>query len=263
VSTRQLEGKVAIVTGAGRGIGRGIAQRFALEGAKVIVASLGEDECNTAVHEIRAAGGDATAKPTNVGIKDDVVSMVGFTVETYGQLDILVNTAQSFGTRQNPTGGPLPTPVHDFTDEEVEWTFATGLYGSLWAMQAAFPHLRGRDGRVINFGSYYGKTGQEGTLAYNVTKEAIRALTRTAAREWAKDGITVNVLNPAAKTDAAAHVEKNNPEAFARALAVIPMGRLGDPEGDIAPVAVFLASPGGGYITGQTIEVDGGMLIHA
>jgi NAD(P)-dependent dehydrogenase (short-subunit alcohol dehydrogenase family) len=134
---------------------------------------------------------------------------------------------------------------------------------ALWAMQAAFPHMRDRGGRIINFGSWYGKAGQEGTLAYNLTKEAIRALTRTAAREWAKYGITVNVINPAAKTDAAAHVERNNPEAFAQALAMIPMGRFGDPEGDIAPVAAFLASRAAGYVTGQTIEVDGGLLMHA
>jgi NAD(P)-dependent dehydrogenase (short-subunit alcohol dehydrogenase family) len=137
VSMRQLEGKVAIVTAAGRGIGRGIARAFAREGATVVVASLGEDECNTVVDEIRAVGGTAIPKPTNVGIRDDVVSMVGFAVEAYGQLDILVNTAQSFGTRQNPTGAPVPTSVQDFTDEELAWTFETGLHGSLWAMQGA------------------------------------------------------------------------------------------------------------------------------
>jgi NAD(P)-dependent dehydrogenase (short-subunit alcohol dehydrogenase family) len=235
---------------------------FAREGARVVVASLGVDECDLTVDEIRTAGGTATAKPTNVGVKDDVVSMVQCAIETYGQLDILVNTAQSFGTRRNPTGATVPTPVQDYTDDEIAWTFQTGLSGSLWAMQAAFPHMRDRGGRVINFGSWYGKAGQEGTLAYNVTKEGIRALTRTAAREWAKYGITVNVINPAAKTDAAAHVEHINPEAFAHARAMIPMGRFGDPETDIAPVAVFLASAASGYVTGQTFEVDGGLLMH-
>jgi len=263
VGTRQLEGKVAIVTAAGRGIGRGIARLFAREGAKVVVASLGEEECAITVDEIRAAGGTATAKATNVGLKDEVVSMVRFAVESHGQLDILVNAAQSFGTQAKPTGATVPTPVQDYSDEEIAWTFATGLSGSLWAMQAAFPYMRDRGGRIINFGSWYGKAGQEGTLAYNLTKESIRALTRTAAREWAKYGITVNVINPAAKTDAAAYVEQNNPEAFAQALAMIPMGRFGDPEGDIAPVAVFLASAASGYVTGHTFEVDGGLLMHA
>ncbi|HEY1966932.1 MAG TPA: SDR family oxidoreductase [Pseudonocardia sp.] len=258
----RLNGRVAIVTAAGRGIGRGVAIRFAREGAKVIVASLGPEECDATVDAIRAAGGTAEAKPTNVGVKDDVVSMVQFAVETYGKLNIVVNTAQSFGTRRQPTGSPVPTGVEKFTDDEIDWTFTTGLKGSLWAMQAAFPYLSDGGGRVINFGSWYGKAGQQGTLAYNLTKESIRALTRTAAREWAPHGITVNAINPAAKTDAAASVEANNPEAYNQALAMIPMGRMGDPVSDIAPVVVFLASEESQYVTGQTIDADGGLFMH-
>jgi 2-hydroxycyclohexanecarboxyl-CoA dehydrogenase len=259
----RLQGKVAIVTSAGRGIGNGIATLFAAEGAKVLVASLGEEECRLATEKIVGDGGSATAVPTNVGVKSDVEAMVRGALDTYGQLDILVNVAQAFGTRDQPTGQPVPTPVQDYSDNEIDWTLATGFYGSLWAMQAAFPHLRGRDGRVINFASIYGQICTTGTLAYNITKEAIRALTRTAAREWAQEGITVNALLPAARTDAAANIEKDNPDAYTAAVNMIPMGRLGDPATDIAPAALFLASPDSRYVTGQTLAVDGGMLMRA
>jgi NAD(P)-dependent dehydrogenase (short-subunit alcohol dehydrogenase family) len=259
----RLDGKVAIVTAAGRGIGHGIATLFAEEGAKIVVASLGDAECKATTEEILAAGGKAVSCPTNVGNKDDVLAMVRRAIEEFGQLDILANVAQSFGTRANPTGQPVPNPVQDFSDDEIDWTFDTGFRGSMWAMQAAFPHLRGRDGRVINFGSFYGVTGQAGTLAYNVTKEAIRALTRTAAREWATEGVTVNAINPAARTDAVANIERENPDVYAAATGAIPMKRLGDPYGDIGPAALFLASADSRYITGQTLAVDGGLVMHA
>jgi NAD(P)-dependent dehydrogenase (short-subunit alcohol dehydrogenase family) len=259
----RLDGKVAIVTAAGRGIGNGIATLFAREGAKVVAASLGEEETVAAVERIVADGGTATAVPTNVGVRAEVEALVAAAVETYGQLDVLVNVAQSFGTEAAPTGQPVPTPVAEYDDAEVDWTFTTGFYGSLWAMRAAFPHLRGRDGRVINFASIYGQICPEGTLAYNATKEAIRALTRTAAREWAQQGVTCNAILPAAKTDAATNIEIHHPEAYATATAQIPMGRLGDPHADIAPAVLFLASPDARYITGQALAVDGGMLMRA
>ncbi|MHB8691560.1 MAG: SDR family NAD(P)-dependent oxidoreductase [Solirubrobacteraceae bacterium] len=258
----RLQGKTAIVTGSGRGIGRAIAELYAREGANVVIASVGEDECNVAVNAITAAGGAAAAKPTNVGQRDDVESMVAFTVDTYGGLDILVNNAQSWGTAEQPAPLPIPTPIEEFNEAELEWTFDTGFRGTWWAMRAAFPHMRERGGRIINFGSWYGQMGNYGTVAYNVTKEAIRALSRTAAREWAPFGVTVNVITPAGKTDAARSIEEINPDAMAAALATIPMGRLGDPQTEVAPAALFLASDEARYITGQTLGVDGGVFLH-
>jgi NAD(P)-dependent dehydrogenase (short-subunit alcohol dehydrogenase family) len=158
----------------------------------------------------------------------------------------LVNNAQSWGTRDQPTGMPVPTPLESFDDAELDWTFDTGFRGTFWAMQAAFPHMRERGGRIINFASPYGMTGNDGTVGYNITKEAIRALTRTAAREWGRHAITVNTVLPTAKT-----------------VASIPMGRLGDPHLDIAPAVLLLATDDARYITGQTLGVDGGMLLHA
>jgi NAD(P)-dependent dehydrogenase (short-subunit alcohol dehydrogenase family) len=105
--------------------------------------------------------------------------------------------------------------------------------------------------------------GNAGTVGYNITKEAIRGLTRTAAREWARHAITVNVVVPAAKTDAAVNIERADPEAMAAAVAAIPMGRLGDPRLDIAPAALFLATDDARFITGQTLGADGGSFLHA
>src|SRR5260370_28360286 len=236
----RLAGRTAIVTGAGRGIGRAIAELYAREGARVVVASRSAGGCAAAVQAIEAADGTAIAKPTNIGIKADVVDMVGFAVETYGSLDILVNNAQSWGTRDQPTGLPVPTPLESFDDAELDWTFDTGFRGTFWAMQAAFPHMRQRGGRIINFPSMYGTIGNAGTVGYNITKEAIRGLTRTAAREWGRHAITVNVVVPTAKTDPAANIDRAGPDAMAAAVAPIPAGRLGHPRLDIAPALLFL-----------------------
>jgi NAD(P)-dependent dehydrogenase (short-subunit alcohol dehydrogenase family) len=259
---RRLHAKTAIVTGSGRGIGRAIAELYAREGANVVIASVGEDECSSVVNAITGAGGTAVAKPTNVGRRDSVEEMVAFAVETYGRLDILVNNAQSWGTAEQPTPLPIPAPIEEFNEAELEWTFDTGFRGTWWAMRAAFPHLRERGGRIINFGSWYGQMGNYGTVAYNVTKEAIRALSRTAAREWAPFGVTVNVITPAGKTDASRSIEETNPDAMAAAIAAIPMGRLGDPQTEVAPAALFLASDDARYITGQTLGVDGGVFLR-
>ena len=150
----RLAGRTAIVTGAGRGLGRAIAELYAREGARVVIASRSAEGCASAVEAIEAAGGTAIAKPTDVGVKSEVVEMVGFAVETCGSLDILVNNAQSWGPRDEPTGLPVPTPLELFDDAELDWTFDTGFRGTFWAMQAAFPHMRERGGRIINFASW-------------------------------------------------------------------------------------------------------------
>jgi NAD(P)-dependent dehydrogenase (short-subunit alcohol dehydrogenase family) len=263
VTGGRLAGRTAIVTGAGRGIGRAIAELYAREGARVVIASRSADGCSAAVKTIEAAGGTAVAKPTNIGIKSDVVDMVGFAVETYGSLDILVNNAQSWGTRDKPTGLPVPTPLESFDDAELDWTFDTGFRGTFWAMQAAFPHMRERGGRIINVASGYGMIGNAGTAAYNITKEAVRGLTRTAAREWGRYAITANVVAPTAKTDSADEIERADPKGMAAAVAAIPAGRLGDPHLDIVPAVLFLATDDARYITGQTLGVDGGLFLHA
>ncbi len=244
-----LAGKVAVVTGAGAGIGEGIARRFAAEGARVVVA------------EIDAAAGQAVARDiggvfvgTDVANRSDVENAVQTALFEYGSIDIVVN---------NAWGGGKIGRVENKTDEQLAHGIAVGYYGPYWAMRAAFPHMKARGwGRVINMCSLNGVNAHMGTLEYNAAKEALRALTRTAAREWAPTGVTVNAICPAAKSQAFFQAIGQYPQLEAMADAANPMGRLGDPYDDIAPVAVFLASEGCRYLTGNTLFVDGGSHIN-
>jgi NAD(P)-dependent dehydrogenase (short-subunit alcohol dehydrogenase family) len=254
-----LEGKVALVTGAGRGIGRAIAEEYAREGARVMVASRTASTVDEVVQGIRASGGEADGHPCDVGERDQVLGAVAQTVAAYGGIDILVNNAQSFGTRAEPLVSSSTTPVEAVTEDEWDWTFDTGVKATLRAMQAAFPHMKARGGgRIINFGSRRGIMCNPDSLAYNCNKEAVRALSRTAANAWGKHGINVNVINPVIETDAARGVFANYPGTRESTEAAIPVGRWGQPE-DCARVAVFLAGPDSGYLTGMTFMVEGGL----
>jgi NAD(P)-dependent dehydrogenase (short-subunit alcohol dehydrogenase family) len=245
----RLQDRVAIVTGGGDGIGQGIVRRFAAEGARVVVAEL-----DAAAGDAVAASVGAVAVQTDVASKESVLAMVAATLDAYGTVDILVNNAWG--------GGSLSRVEHK-TDAALAHGLAVGFYGPFWAMQACFPVMRGAGrGRIINLCSLNGVNAHIGTLEYNCAKEALRTLTRTAAREWAPHGIVVNAICPAAKTAAFRRVAAGNPSMVALADASNPMGRLGDPEADIAPVAVFLASDDVVYMTGNTLFVDGGSHIN-
>jgi NAD(P)-dependent dehydrogenase (short-subunit alcohol dehydrogenase family) len=247
----ELTGRVAVVTGAGDGIGRGIARRFAAEGARVLVAELNEETGAAVAAEI---GENARFVRTDVTDRAQVEAMVAAAVDTWGSVDVLVNNAWGAGTVGR---------VENKTDEQLARGFAMGYYGPLWAMQAAFPHMKERGwGRVINLCSLNGVNAHMGTLEYNSAKEALRTLTRTAAREWAPTGVVVNAICPGAKSAAFRRMASEHPEIEAAADRANPMGRLGDPETDIAPVAVFLASEGARYLTGNTLFADGGSHIN-
>lgn len=258
----KLDGKTAIVTGAGRGIGRAIAIEYAREGANVVVASRTSSTVEAVVGEIRAAGGEALGAVCDVGFRDQIAATVDAAVASYGTVDILVNNAQGFGTAAAPAGSPVFHALEDFPDDEWDFSFRTGLKASLWAMQAVFPFMGARGGKIINFGSGNGIGAMKGTAAYNATKEAIRSLTRTAAAEWGRYGITVNVIVPTIVTDSARDFLELRPGAEEKLLAGIPLRRMGDVDRDIGPVAVFLASPDSDFITGQTIHVDGGQILR-
>jgi NAD(P)-dependent dehydrogenase (short-subunit alcohol dehydrogenase family) len=148
-----LEGKVAIVTGAGRGIGRGIAIAYAREGANVVVASRTQSSIDETVSAIRADGGSALGIACDVGRRDDVFAAVAKTVAAFGTVDILVNNAQGFGTEQRPAGTPRLTPLEDFDEEEWEYTFRTGTLATLWGMKAVFPSMKDRGGKRSSSGS--------------------------------------------------------------------------------------------------------------
>jgi 2-hydroxycyclohexanecarboxyl-CoA dehydrogenase len=258
----KLTGRVAIVTGAGRGIGRAIALAFAAEGAGVVVASRTASTVAAVVDEITTSGGSALGITCDVGDRGQVESMVADTVAHFGRLDIVVNNAQGFGTADHPESSPGYKPLESFPEDEWDHTFQIGLKGTLYVMQAAFPHLRERRGKVINFASGNGIGAMKGTAAYNATKEAIRSLTRTAAAEWGKHEICVNVIVPTIVTDAARDFMDQRPGIEEKLVAQIPLRRMGDVDADIGPVAVFLASSDSDFVTGQTIHVDGGQILR-
>ncbi|MDX6285189.1 MAG: hypothetical protein QOG53_674 [Frankiales bacterium] len=243
----RLENRVAIITGAGEGIGRGLARVFANEGARVLVADLNEELGRRTTDEL---GGGAVFAAVDVRDKQQVHAMVQTALDTWGTVDILVNNAWG--------GGGLKRVEHK-TDEDMQHGFGVGYYGPHWAMQAAFPAMKANGyGRIINMCSLNGVNAHMGTAEYNVAKEALRALTRTAAREWAAYGITANVICPAARSAAFLRAAEMMPGLAETADAMNPMGRMGDPETDIAPVALFLASEDSRYLTGNTLFVDGG-----
>lgn len=250
MSAGRLAGRVAVVTGAGDGIGAAIARAYVAEGARVVVAELDEERGRAVAAEL---GDAARFVATDVARKDDVTAMVAAAAD-WGGVDILVN---------NAWGGGRLSRVEHKTDELFDHGFHVGFYGPVWAMQAAFGPMRDHGwGRIVNLCSLNGVNAHVGTAEYNSAKEALRALTRTAAREWAGYGICANVICPGAKTAASRAVFAEHPELEALADAANPMGRLGDPAADIAPVAVFLASDDCRYLTGNTLFVDGGSHIN-
>lgn len=243
----RLEQKIALVTGASRGIGRATAKRFAAEGAKVAVLSRTASTLDGVVAEIEAAGGTALAVPSDIGSAEQIKDAVDRVVAAFGGLDILVNNAFDPSVAY--------ASILDISTEQLQRNFDVGPIAYLRFMQAAYPHLKASgEGRVINFGSLAGVSGLVGMGAYGMAKEAVRALTRAAAREWAADNITVNNVLPVAATW--------GPEAD-----VPPptnaLGRYGSAEDDIAPVVLFLASKDAQFLTGYSLTPDGGSIIDS
>jgi 2-hydroxycyclohexanecarboxyl-CoA dehydrogenase len=245
----RLDGCIALVTGAGQGIGRGVALALAKEGAKVALAGRTIAKCEAVAAELTELGAEALPLACDVSVRSDVDRAVTATVEAFGGLDVLVNNAQSSVQRS----------LEDTTDADVELAWQTGALGTFYAMQAALPHLRARGGgTIVNFGSSTAIEGNATFGSYAMAKEAIRGLSRVAAREWGRHGIRVNVIVPNALSPAAESFRDNSPERFARMQARIPLGRVGDPEDDIGRAVVALASADLTYMSGQTLMLTGG-----
>ncbi len=250
----RLAGRAAMITGAANGIGEGMARRFVAEGASVLLTDIDAERGEAVAAELRGQGASALFRRCDVSRCDEIKGAVAATVDAFGSVDILVNNAYR---------GQGLSRIEVKPDEAFESSLAINLYAVKWSMEAAFPHMRARRwGRVINIGSLNGVNAHMGSADYNTGKEALRAYTRSAAREWAGYGICANVICPAAISANYLRFKELQPELAAATAAANPMGRMGDPEADIAGVALFLASEDARYLTGNTLFVDGGAHIN-
>lgn len=244
-----LKGRVAIITGAGQGIGAAIAEAYAREGAKLILTGRTLSKLEEVCARIASVGGEAYPLVALAGNRDDGEKTVSGAISRWGRVDVLVNNAHTFTDY---------LPLEDAKMEEhCLIDMQSAFIGSLQMMQLCYPHMVGQaGGAIINMGSSYGIRCEPGFLAYAASKEAIRTLTRTAAKEWGKQQIRVNTILPAAMSPKALwYLEETKTHDLE--LAKVALGKFGAAE-DIAPLALFLASDASNYITGQTIGADGG-----
>jgi NAD(P)-dependent dehydrogenase (short-subunit alcohol dehydrogenase family) len=245
-----LAGRSIVVTGAGRGLGQGVALACAAAGADVVVASPGENGAET-VAEIEARGGSAAWARCDATVATDVEAAVAAAVELNGGLDVVMHNATSRRSSE-------PVRLEDVDDELWNEHASVSLRGAYHCARAALPQLRARRGRFIVMTSSAGIEGSAMLPVYATVKGALRGFAKSLAREWAPFGVTVNAVSPLAQTPAMTSAYEKDPTLQARLERVVPMGHLGDPETEIGPAIVFLAGEGAGYITGQTLAVDGG-----
>jgi NAD(P)-dependent dehydrogenase (short-subunit alcohol dehydrogenase family) len=265
-----IAGKVAIVTGAGQGIGKAIALTMAEAGVDVAVVDLNTKTAEQTAAEIRQLGQKALALTANVTKEDQVKEAVAQTIAQFGRIDILVNNA-GIGPPEKPVayipGAKFPgwelTNNWDkqLTPQEFCRVLDTNLLGAFYFCQAVGPHmLKQKSGKVINISSNSADLGTPYWSPYCVSKAAISMFTRCLSSEWAPYGICVNAIGPGnTKTEMLEQIMKDKPEAIKAALDPIPAGRLGEPR-EIALLAIYLASDAANFLTGQTIFIDGGQL---
>ncbi len=259
-----LQGKTAIITGAGRAvlsdgrcgsIGYGIATAYAKEGANLVITGRNEKKLLDAKEELERLYGIkvlTVVADVNSGADNESVvkAVVEKTIAEFGRIDVLINNAQA-----SASGVTLA----DHTTEQFDLALYSGLYAAFYYMKACYPYLKEAKGSVINFASGAGLFGNFGQCAYAAAKEGIRGLTRVAATEWAKDGINVNIICPLAWTAQLEQFKLAYPDAFEKNVHTPPAGHFGDAENEIGRVCVQLSHPDFKYMTGETLTLEGGL----
>ncbi|WP_182346342.1 SDR family NAD(P)-dependent oxidoreductase [Tomitella gaofuii] len=246
-----IKDKVALVTGAGQGVGQGIAFALAERGARLALAGRTYEKVEQTAKEIRERGRDAQAFTCDVTDEYEVATLADKVVDHFGSLSILVNNAQTV----------INGRLLDITDDDYAMVMDSGPLATLRLMRACHPHLSG-GGAIVNLGSAAGvRWDPSGYGIYAASKEAIRALTRTAACEWADDGIRVNAILPLSTSPGLATWTEQRPDEAEAYLSTVPLHRFGDPESDIGAAVAFLCGDEAGYITGHSLPVDGGQVL--
>ena len=247
----ELAGKTALVTGGGKGIGNGVATRLARLGADVLIAEIDAAAGEAAAAELRSQGLSAHFLLTDVSQSEQMEGAVRACEAQFGGLDILVNNAVKVAA---------DVLLEEKTDAMLREQLAIGLWAPWWAMRAALPLMQRRaGGRIINFTSGDVRTGAWLHADYSIAKGGVEALTRSAANEWARFGITVNAIAPVAASSAYEKLARDRPGFHESQIRTIPLGRVGDPEDDIGAAVGFLASEAARYVTGTIMVVDGGI----
>ena len=246
----RLDNRIAIVTGGAGGIGSGIVRAYVKENAKVVIVDIAEEKGQALSQELNNQGYDTLFIKTDLSNKASLQACVDQTIQTYGQIDILINNAHA--SRMNS--------FLNITEDDLNLSFNTGFYATFYLCQMVIPYLKETHGNIINFGSGAAVKGDKNQGSYIVAKEAIRGITRVIANEFGEFGINANIISPIAYSEGVDQWRKDNPEYYNQVVQGIPLQKFGDVEKDIGPVAVFLGSKDAQYITGQTVMVDGGSI---